>query len=107
MPRIRNSLGKFTKNYCDDNGVANYYKHTDEPGFLYKEIRLKMPALSIINIIKFVFLIFLISPWVYIFIKKGNLNQLSGQIRSYYDDQFTISNEMCNTTDGSFRKSKL
>ena len=100
MPRIRNSLGKFTRNYEDGSDLFKYQKQSEEPSFLYKEIRLKMPSLSLIKIFKFVLLIFLISPWVYIFVKKGNFKQLTGQISSYYDDQFSISVAgTCNSTE--------
>jgi len=100
MPRIRNSLGKFARNYEDECAKVKYPKHSEEPGFLYKEIQLKMPSLSLMNILKFIVLIFLISPWVYIFVKRGNFKQLTGQISSYYDDQFTISvGGTCNATD--------
>jgi hypothetical protein len=100
MPCIRNSLGKFTRNYEGDSELVKYQKQSEEPSFLYKETQLKMPSLSLMKIFKFILLIFLISPWVYIFVKKGNFKQLTGQISSYYDDQFSISvGGTCNATE--------
>ena len=105
MPRIRNSLGKFTGTNLKIQD-SKEEKEKDE-GFLYKEIKFRMPTLSIINIMKFILIVFIASPWVYIWAKRGSLTGISEKITEYYDEKFTVPNGTCSLPEKPLKNNNL
>jgi hypothetical protein len=99
MSRSRNSIGRYAKTFKDEihDEIQNRL-NKDAEGFLYREFNLRMPGLSIVNIIKFIFFIILISPWIYVFVRNGSFSNFSEKIISFYDEKFTIHNLKVNAT---------
>ena len=98
MSKIRNSLGKYAKAIKDDIEDQISQKIQQESGFLYREFNMRMTGLSIINLIKLVFLLVLIYPWIYLCLKNGMFLSFFTKVMSFYDDKFIISNPVTNST---------
>ena len=98
MSKIRNSLRKYAKAIKDDIEDQISQKIQQESGFLYREFNMRMPGLSIINILKLVFVLVLISPWIYLCVKNGIFSSFFTKVMSFYDDKFIISNPVANST---------
>ena len=81
-----------------DTEEEDNFKFQKDKGLLFKEFYFRMPGLSIMNILKFVFFLILISPWIYIFHRNGSFRQISDKVISFYDDKFIIQNGVTNTT---------
>jgi hypothetical protein len=95
---MRSKLARKTTRFGELEDEDNY-NNKKETGFLFKEFYFRMPGLSIINIIKLIFFIIIISPWIYIFARNGSFRQLSDKVISFYDEKFIISNGMVNITE--------
>jgi hypothetical protein len=92
MVKVRNSLGRFTQIEQGDGG-KNTNSNFD---FLYSEITLKMPKITVINIIKlFLFLIF-ISPWIFVGYNRGGVSYLTDNVAQFYKEKFSGgNNQVC------------
>ena len=107
MPRIRNSLGKFTMTNQKIQDTKEEKAKAEDDGFLYKEIKFRMPILSIMNILKFILIVFLASPWVYIWAKRGSFTRISEKITEYYDEKFTVPNGTCSSPEKPLKNNNL
>ena len=93
MPKIRNTFGRFQKLEPELEETADINWNSFE--FLYSEIKLGLPRLNIINILKIIAFIFLFSPWIFVSYKKGGFGQLNENILDFYENTFPIgSNEI-------------
>ena len=81
----RNSQGQFVK---QDEEEINESTGLD---FIQSEIKLKMPTLSIMNILKIIFFIFLFSPWIYICYRRGVVRYLKEGVSTFYESTFPTS----------------
>ncbi len=101
MSKIRNSLGKYAKAIKEDIEDRLNEKIQQDSGFLYKEFNMRMPGLSIFNIIKLVFVIILISPWIYLCVRNGIFSSMFTKVMSFYDEKFILPIPVSNSTSAN------
>ena len=89
MKRLRSSNGKFTKGEDTEPSEAS---NTNESNFnfLYTEVNMSVPKISIINLLKIIICLVLISPWVFIAHRKGSLSAVSETFSTFYEEKFSI-----------------
>ena len=91
MPKVRNSSGRFAKQEEDEEKIQHF-------NILFADWHLFLPRFTIMNLLKFLLLLFIISPWLYIIYKKGSLSHLNENIATFYENTFTVNKESNSTT---------
>ena len=96
MPnKIRNTQGRFIK---IEDEEENEKKQKESFDYLFSEIKMSLPKLSLYNIFKIILILFLVSPWIYIFYRKGTFSYLNENISLFYEKTFPTE-PICSKTE--------
>lgn len=89
MVRTRSSNGRF-----ENTAVATVEKEES-----FTETTIHLPKkISIGSLMRIIMLVLVISPWLFMMLRKNTLESVSKKITTFYDDNFSCSNE-CNCND--------
>lgn len=85
MPvRTRNSSGRFENT---PNGSCGKEENYDETS-----MSIPIKKTTVVNFFRILVIVLLISPWLFMVLRRNTLESVSKKITSFYDDNFSCSN---------------